>query len=116
MNNANLEEYFIDRLKNLEENIKKIKVELKDHKRELDGLKSEKISYAEYLKLHKSISVIFENSPKMEDLDSLLKIFFSNFIITLTESGTFKESEITYKLNEPYEEFVKNDNFVSGAG
>ena len=116
LNNANLEEYFIDRLKISEESIRKIKAELKDRKRELDGLKSEKISYTEYLKLHESISVIFENSPKMEDLDSLLKIFFSNFIIIPVKPGTFKGSKVTYKLNEPYEEFVNSNNFVCGAG
>ncbi len=52
----------------------------------------------------------------MADTDAILKIFFSNFLITPTKSGTFKGSEVAYKLNEPYEEFVKNDNFVCGAG
>ena len=114
--NPELGEYFTDRLKGATENIKKARTEIETRKRELDDLKSEKISYEEYLKLFESISVIFEKSPKMADTDAILKIFFSNFLITPTKSGTFKGSEVAYKLNEPYEEFVKNDNFVCGAG
>ena len=114
--NPELGEYFTDRLKGATENIKKARTEIETRKREPDDLKSEKISYEEYLKLFESISVIFEKSPKMADTDAILKIFFSNFLITPTKSGTFKGSEVAYKLNEPYEEFVKNDNFVCGAG
>lgn len=74
------------------------------------------MAIVKYLKLFESMSVIFQKTPKMSDTDAILKIFFSNFVITTTKSGTFKESEVVYKLNEPYEEFVKNDNFVCGAG
>lgn len=74
------------------------------------------MAIVKYLKLFESISVIFQKTPKMSDIDAILKIFFSNFVITPVELGTFKGSKVTYKLNEPYEEFVKNDNFVCGAG
>lgn len=78
-------------------------------------LKDSLISFEEYLKLFNSIPVIFENLDDMDALDQLLKIFFSNFIIEPAEEGTFKGSQVTYKLNEPWEGFVKSNDFVRGA-
>ena len=37
----------------------------------------------------------------MSELDQLLKIFFSNFIIEPIKKDTFKGSKVSYKLNEP---------------
>ena len=52
----------------------------------------------------------------MSELDQLLKIFFSNSIITPIKKDTFKGSRVSYKLNEPWKGFIESNNFVCGAG
>lgn len=52
----------------------------------------------------------------MKTMDALLRIFFSNFTIHPIKDGTFKGSRVTYKLNEPWEGFIDNGDFVLGAG
>jgi len=49
-------------------------------------------------------------------MDALLRIFFSNFTITGNEKGFTQGSTVSYKLNEPYEGFVKANDYVLGAG
>lgn len=52
----------------------------------------------------------------MKAMDALLRIFFSNFTITGNEKGFTQGSTVSYKLNEPYEGFIKSNDFVLGAG
>jgi hypothetical protein len=51
----------------------------------------------------------------MSELDELLKMFFSNFIIEPIKKDTFKESKVSYKLNEPWKGFIESNDFVCGA-
>lgn len=52
----------------------------------------------------------------MKAMDSLMRIFFSNFTITATGKDFRKGSEVSYKLNEPYNGFVKKRRFRSWCG
>jgi len=79
-------------------------------------LKDSLITFDEYLKLFKSLPVIFEKLDDMNELNQLLKIFFSNFIIEPIKKDTFKGSKVSYKLNEPWKGFIESNDFVCGAG
>lgn len=48
-------------------------------------------------------------------MDALLRIFFYNFTITPANKDFRQGSEVSYKLNEPWNGFVENDDFVCGA-
>lgn len=52
----------------------------------------------------------------MKTMDAFLRIFFSNFTIHPPKDGTFKGSNVTYKLKEPWEGFLNANDFVRGAG
>lgn len=52
----------------------------------------------------------------MKVMDELLRIFFSNFTITPGKNGFRKGSTAAIKLNEPWERFVIDNDFVRGAG
>lgn len=73
-------------------------------------------TFEDYLKLLKLTPVILGKIRDMKAMDELLRIFFSNFTITPVQDGTFKGSKVTYKLNEPWDGFVNDDDFVDGAG
>lgn len=51
----------------------------------------------------------------MKAMDTLLGIFFSNFTIITTGKSFVRGSQMSYKLNEPYEGFVSTNDFVLGA-
>lgn len=103
---------------------------LDDYLKEIDALKSEyetaKASRAnlgksvatleEYLKLFETIPVILGKIRDMETMDTLIRIFFSNFIIHPATKGTFKGATVSYELKEPWKGFVDNGDFVRGAG
>lgn len=72
-------------------------------------------AFEEYLKLFESNPVILGRIRDMNAMDTLLHIFFSNFTITAANGDFRKGLKVSYKLNEPYEGFVKNNDFVLGA-
>lgn len=72
-------------------------------------------TFEDYLKLLKLTPVILSKIRDMKAMDELLRTFFSNFTITPVQEGTFKGSKVTYKLNEPWDGFVNDDDFVNGA-
>lgn len=104
--------------------------DLRKNKKEITNLKKEYMkallqrklvddaipTFEDYLKLLKLTPVILGKIRDMKAMDELLRIFFSNFTIMPVQNGTFKGSKVTYKLNEPWDGFVNDDNFVSGAG
>lgn len=47
-------------------------------------------------------------------LDGVLRKFFSNFTVKSTGRGKEQRCEITHKLNEPWDGFVKSGNFDCG--
>lgn len=81
-----------------------------------DNIKEAIPSFEEYLKLLQLTPVILGKIRDMKAMDSLLRIFFSNFTIEPVQNGTFKGSKVVYKLNEPWAGFVNSENFVHGAG
>lgn len=73
-------------------------------------------TYADYLKLFESAPVILGKIRDMKQMDLLLKNFFLNFTVTPTRKGSFKGSEVSCKLKEPWNGFLESGNFVLGAG
>jgi hypothetical protein len=96
--------------------IEKLKAEYKRNIKRRDNIKEAIPSFEEYLKLLETTPVILGKIRDMKVMDSLLRIFFSNFTIEPVQNGTFKGSKVVYKLNEPWAGFVDSENFVLGAG
>lgn len=72
-------------------------------------------TYEQYLKLLQSAPVILGKIHDMDVMDALLRIFFLNFTIEPNTDGTFKGSQVLYKLKEPWDGFLKDGKFVDGA-
>lgn len=96
--------------------IEQLKGEYNKALQQRNGVKSSIPTFEEYLKLFESTPVILGKIQDMKAMDSLLRIFFSNFTITADENDFKQGSKVSYKLNEPYEGFVKSNDFVLGAG
>jgi len=62
-----------------------------------------------------STPVILGKIRDMKQMDSFLRIFFSNFIITATGKDFRKGSKVSLKLKEPWQGFLDNNDFVRGA-
>ena len=73
-------------------------------------------SFEEYLKLLQSTPDILGKIRDMKVMDGLLRIFFSNFTITATNKSFAQGSEVVFELKEPWKGFLKNGDFVRGAG
>lgn len=73
-------------------------------------------TYEEYLKLFESNPVILGKIRDMKQMDSLLRIFFSNFIITAEGKSFQQGSRVLCKLKEPWNGFLENKDFSLGAG
>jgi len=114
LGNPDLKEHY-DLTKHAKE-INKLKLEYKRAMRQKDNIKAAIPTFEEYLKLLESTPVALGKIREMETMDALLRIFFSNFTITPVLEKSFKGSTVAYKLNEPWEGFVKAYDFVSGAG
>ena len=100
-----------------------IKKEFQDLAEKLESVKQERLAvkdsimtYKEYLELFKSIPVILTEMRDMEAMDKILRKFFSNLTIKDLGRGQEQRYEIDYKLNEPWDGFVKNNNFDHGRG
>lgn len=96
--------------------IKKLKDDYQKNLKRRDNVKDSIPSYEQYLKLFESTPVVLGKIRDMKAMDALLRIFFSNFTITATNGDFRKGSEVSYKLNEPYNGFIENGDFVLGAG
>jgi DNA invertase Pin-like site-specific DNA recombinase len=96
--------------------IEALRSDYQENLRRRDNVKNSIPTFEEYLKLFESTPVILGKIRNMQAMDTLLRIFFSNFTITAANGDFRKGSQVSYKLNEPYEGFVKNGNFVLGAG
>jgi DNA invertase Pin-like site-specific DNA recombinase len=104
---------------NLDKQLKAIKQLEKDYQDLLTKRRESKssiVTYEQYLKLLQSTPVILGKMDNMEAMDALLRIFFSNFTIIATGKDFRQGSKVTYKLKEPWEGFLKDGKFVSGAG
>jgi site-specific DNA recombinase len=95
--------------------IENIKKDFVQATKQRGNIKSAILKFEEYLKLLKTTPVILGKIRDMQVMDTLLKIFFSNFTITPGENGFRKGSLVTIKLNEPWAGFVVANDFVRGA-
>lgn len=96
--------------------IEKIKKDFTKATKQRDNIKSAIPTFEEYLKLLETTPVILGKIRDMKVMDALLRIFFSNFTITPGKEGFRKGSTVAIKLNEPWERFVIDNDFVRGAG
>lgn len=96
--------------------IEKIRTDYKRAIRQKDNIKAAIPTFEEYLKLLQSTPVALGKIRDMKVMDTLLRIFFSNFTIVPATKGSFKGSTVVYKLNEPWKGFVDANDFVRGAG
>ena len=104
---------------NLDELKKSIKAEeakLVKLKTTLEAEKEVILNYEEYLKLFRAIPVILSNVRYMKVMDELLRFFFLNFTIHPYNNTFRKGSTATCNVKEPWLGFLKNGNFVNGAG
>ena len=95
--------------------ISKIQSEFNDMVATRKSSKSSIPTYEKYLKLFKSIPVILNKMEDMATADKICRIFFSNLTITPVEKGFKQGSIVTYNLKEPWDGFLKDSKFVSGA-
>ena len=108
-----MEHYDLDKYR---KEIDKITKEYTKALKQRDNIKGAIPKFEEYLKLLKSTPVVLGKIRDMKVMDALLRIFFSNFIIVPGENGFRKGVKVAITLNEPWEGFVRTDNFVRGAG
>ncbi len=104
---------------NLDEVESELVIIRKDHAKLVNTRKqlgSAIITYKQYLELFENIGVILPKTHDMQVLDELLRKFFSNFTVKLTGVGKKQRSEVTHKLNEPWNGFVESNEFVIGRG
>ena len=98
-----------DELDSLQKDLRKLR-----HQK--DSLKESILTYDEYLELFGSISDRLRKVTDMTLIDGVLRIFFSNFTVKQYGRGKEQRCEITHKLKEPWEGFLKNDDFSCGRG
>jgi|JI10StandDraft_1071094.scaffolds.fasta_scaffold125674_2 DNA invertase Pin-like site-specific DNA recombinase len=73
-------------------------------------------TYEKYLELLGTASVTIPKIHDIELMNNLIKYFFSNFIVKAEGKGKQQRYEISYKLKEPWDGFLKSNDFVSGRG
>lgn len=78
------------------------------------------LTYEKYLELFSNIGEILEmavsKSVNMNALDSILRKFFSNFILQTTADDKLQWSVSDCKLKEPWNGFLKSEQVVRGRG
>jgi DNA invertase Pin-like site-specific DNA recombinase len=103
----------------LDKLLKEIESMKEDYKKAMltrDSMDESIPSFEEYLKLLQSTPDILGKIRDMKVMDGLLRIFFSNFTITATGKDFRQGSEVVFELKEPWRGFLKNGDFVRGAG
>ncbi len=113
-NNPELKEDYD--LKEIKGELEAMESELKKLEATLKSSKDAILSYDEYLELFNFISVELPKTQNIELLDNVLGIFFSNYTIKRIGTGKQQRYEITHKLNEPWDGFIKTGDFVHGRG
>jgi site-specific DNA recombinase len=105
--------YDLDKLK---AEVDTLKSKLEDRKEQRSSIKNSIFTYEKYLELFQNISVILGDMNDMDQMDGVLRKFFSNFTVTDLGRDAEQRYKITYYLNEPWLGFIKNDNVVHGRG
>lgn len=103
-------------LDNYAKDVQNLKADYTKAMRRRERIKDAMPTFEEYLKLLETTPVILDKIQDMKAMDTLLRIFFSNFTITPGDSSFRKGSTVSYKLKEPWEGFFSANDFVRGAG
>ena len=114
--NKEMARYYVEDLKTYEEHIEKWSKDKKDLMAKRDALKESRKTYSEYLELMQKVPVLLGSQPTLKQLDKIGREFFSNFVIYDHGKNSEQRWEIEYKLKEPWEGFLKNDDFSCGRG
>ncbi len=78
------------------------------------------LTYEKYLELFENTAELLRSSTSMSAADEIIRIFFSNFTVKAepkSEKSKQKLWSITnHCLAKPFDEFVKNGEFLNGRG
>lgn len=110
--NPDLKEHYD--LKETQKELKDLEKRLGELIAERDSLKHSVLTYKQYLELFQNLSVTLRKTHDMAVIDQVLRKFFSNFTVKTTGKGKQQRCEITHKLNEPWDGFVKSGDFDCG--
>ena len=83
---------------------------------QLENKKDATLTYQQYLELFGSISVKLRETHDISVIDQVLRKFFSNFVVKQYGKGKQQRWDIDYKLKEPWQGFLENNNFDHGRG
>ncbi len=85
-----------------------------------EELKSSVLTYEKYLELFSNIGEVLEvsvtKSVNMAALDAILRKFFSNWTVELSDQPSKQWSIANFNWQEPWNGFVKSGNVVLGRG
>ena len=91
-----------------------------DIRKELEDQNSALVTYEEYLKLYENAADLLRSTYGMAIADELIRIFFSNLTVISESYGKkMKQKQwsiVDHCLNEPFDDFVKNGDFLVWSG
>jgi len=112
--------YGVGELKKLDQEIKEISKELRQAKERKAAQNGSILNYEDFLKLFDNSVELLRSTTHMSTADEIVRIFFSNFTAKAElkgKNGKQKQWSITnHCLNKPYDEFVKNGNYLTWSG
>ena len=114
LTNPDLKDHY--NLDEISEELNSLRSDLEKAKRQKADIKESILTYKEYLELFGSVSDKLRKTTGMALIDGVLRIFFSNFTVKQYGKGKEQRCEITHKLKEPWDGFLKNDDFSCGRG
>ena len=114
LTNPDLKDHY--NLDEISKELKDLRSDLNNAKRQKSDIKQSILTYEEYLELFDSVSDKLRKTTDMALIDGVLRIFFSNFTVKQWGKGKGQRREITHKLKEPWDGFLKNGDFSCGRG
>lgn len=112
--------YTPEYLETLRKDLTETEKQLKDIRSRIDNNSGMIKSYDEYLKLFGNVADLLRSTTGLGLSDGIIKIFFSNFTVSAKTYGLKqkqKQWSITdHCLCEPFDDFVKNGDFLSWSG
>lgn len=112
--NPAMEKYYdLEELNTQKENLEKRYEELS---KQMEDNKGAVLTYQQYLELFSSISVKLRQTHDLSTIDQVLRKFFSNFTVKQHGKGKQQRCDIDYKLKEPWQGFLENNELFLGRG
>lgn len=112
--------YSEDYLSRLSDNVEQTQAALDEINDDMVKLSDAIMTYKEFLELFKNTGELLRLTYGMSLADEIIRIFFSNFTVTSTPgggTGKQKQWSVTdHCLNEPFNEFVENNQFLEWSG